>query len=185
MLSEAYGVLGDRVGVWTHRLTALRGAERIGDLRLRHSVLFGIADELAESGRGLAARPVIDEMLANAKAWGEPGSLAETLVRRINLRLAEGNTDLAKKDIAACKLAVEGYRQPADRDRVATELKVSAAESDLRDHPEEARRSARVAVEEFAKMGGGCTSLARSLSKRVPISLWGTFRQRKNPFAEP
>ena len=77
MLDEAYRFLGDRDTAWRYRLAALRSAVAAGDRKNRHSVLAGMARELVEADRREAATPVLEEMLANALAWSEPGAAAE------------------------------------------------------------------------------------------------------------
>ncbi len=155
MLSEAYGVLGNRSGVWIHRLAALRGAVASGDFQMRHAILFGLADELAESGRSRASRPVLAEMFANARAWGEPGAESETLLRRINLRLVEGKTDLVAEDISTFERVVRDYRQADDRSQLVAELRICDAERNIDVLSAKARDDARAVVASLSDMGEG------------------------------
>lgn len=138
MLDEAYRFLGDRDSAWRYRLAALRSAVAAGDRQIRHAVLAGIARDLIGADRREAARAVLDEMLANAQAWSEPGAQAETLLRRIQLDLLSGSDDQAAADIAACERLLEQYRQPADRERLETELMVASGEQQLAKNPAEA-----------------------------------------------
>ncbi len=154
-LDEAYRFLGDRTGAWRHRLPALRSAVRAANRQLRHSVLAGLARDLTSVGRREAAQVVLDEMLANARAWSQPGAEAETLLRRIDLHLADGQTELAAAAIAVCEKVAERYQQPAAREQVETELILASAELRLATSPLEALEPIRVALPRIEESGRG------------------------------
>lgn len=153
LLDEAYFELGDREGTWRYRLPALRGATTAGNWQIRHAVLVNLALELIRSGRQEAARAVLDEMLANARAASQPGAEAETLIRRIDLDLLMGEEEQAEVDIAACRKALDQYQQPAARARVETELTIASAEHRLATNPEEALEPAQAAVARLEASG--------------------------------
>jgi CHAT domain-containing protein len=138
MLDEAYRFLGDRNSAWRYRLESLRSAVAAGDRQVRHAVLAGLARDLVGADRREAAQLVLDEMLANARAWSDPGAEAEALLRRIQLDLQSGSGDRAAADIARCAQVLEHYRQPADRERLETELMVASGEQQLATKPTEA-----------------------------------------------
>ncbi len=153
MLHEAYGVVGDREGVWRYRVATLRGAVTAGNWQVRHGVLASLALGLIGSGRQEAARAVLDEMLANARAASQPGAEAETLIRRIDLDLLLGENEQAAADIAACRKALDQYQQPAARARVETELTIASAEHRLATNPETALELAQAAVARLEASG--------------------------------
>ncbi|MFY9826633.1 MAG: CHAT domain-containing protein [Thermoanaerobaculia bacterium] len=155
MLDEAYRFLGDRDKAWGYRLESLRGAVAAGDRKIRHSVLAGLARDLVEKDRREAAQVVLDEMLANARAWSEPGAIAEALLRRIQLHLREGSYDQATADIADCGRLLVQYRQPADREHLKTELMVVTAEEQLATNPTEALKTIQTAVPRIDAGGDG------------------------------
>jgi len=155
MLDEAYRFLGDQDSSWRYRLKALRSAVAAGDRQIRHAVLAGLARELVGADRREAARVVLDEMLANARAWSEPGAQAETLLRRIQLDLLSGAENQAATDIAACSQLLNTIRQPADREYYETELAVSAVERQLATSPSEGLNAIQTAVPRLEKSGSG------------------------------
>lgn len=138
MLDEAYRFLGDRNSVWRYRLESLRSAVAAGDWQVRHAVLAGLARDLIGADRREAAQVVLNEMLANARASSEPGAEAEALLRRIQLDLQSGSGDRAAANIVRCTQVLEQYRQPADRERLETELMVASGEQQLATNPTEA-----------------------------------------------
>lgn len=138
MLDEAYRFLGDRDSAWRYRLAALRGAVAAGNRQIRHAILAGLARTLVEGDRREIARPVLDEMLANAREWSQPGAVAETLLRRIQLHLRNEAVDEAAADIEACAAELERFQQPADRDHLESELAVASAEHRLATRPMDA-----------------------------------------------
>src|SRR5436305_3234450 len=155
MLDEAYRFLGDRDKAWKYRLESLHGAIAAGDRRIRHAVLAGLARDLVEKDRREAARAVLDEMLANAQAWSEPGAVAEALLRRIQLHLRSGADDRASADIAECARWLEKYQQSADREHLKTELMVVSAEQQLATRPTEALKIIQTAVSRIDEGGDG------------------------------
>jgi len=169
-LDEAYRFLGDREGMWKYRLQALRGALATGNRPILHSVLSGLARDLAVTGRSRAARPVLNEMVANAIAWPEPGAEAETLLRRIQLHLSNGADALATADIAACKILVKKYQQPASRARLETELSIASAESRLASDPVGAERDLALAIDQIEATHDGLL-LPRALLDLTQASL--------------
>lgn len=138
MLDEAYRFLGARDLSWSHRLHALRLALGQGDRRVRHAVLTGLARELVATDRRVVAHVVLGEMLANARAWAEAGAEVETLLRRIQLHHANGATELAAADLEACTALLDRVPQPADRERLRTELIHATAEQRRDRHLDEA-----------------------------------------------
>jgi CHAT domain-containing protein len=175
MLDEAYRFLGDRSSAWRYRLAALQGATAAGDRRIRHAVLAGLSQELIETNRREAAQMVLTEMLANARAWSEPGAEAETLLRRIQLNLLNGAGQEAAGDIASCRQLVKQIRQPADRKRLETELMVASAEERLTTSPAEALQSFLTAAPRLEASGVGLL-LPRALLglARAQISVGAT-----------
>ncbi|HXU47132.1 MAG TPA: hypothetical protein VN783_16505, partial [Thermoanaerobaculia bacterium] len=155
MLDEAYRFLGERDEMWRHRLPALRAATALGDLRLQHAVLSGLAQELAEDGRREAAIPVLDEMFSIASAWAEPGAKAETLLRRIQLGLTTGNSNQVAADIDRCERVLRGFTQPADRAKLEAELQIAAAERNVEEDPAQVRRELRAALLDLSSKGEG------------------------------
>lgn len=155
MLDEAYRFLGDRDNAWRYRLEALRRAMAAGDRKARHAILAGLARELAGGGRREAAQAVLGEMVANARAWSEPGAEAEALLRRIQLDLQSGAYDRAAVDIAACTRLLERFRQPADRARLKAELMVASAERLVAVNPAEALQRIQAAVSRLETSGDG------------------------------
>lgn len=141
MIDEAYRFLGDRETAWRYRMKALHSAVAAGNGPMQHAVLTGLARELVGAGRREAARAVLDEMLANALASTEPAApafVAESLLRRIQLDNLGGSEDQAAADLTACAHAIELCSQPADRERLATELIVASAEHELAGRPSDA-----------------------------------------------
>jgi CHAT domain-containing protein len=138
MLDEAYRFLGDRNSVWRYRLESLSSAVAARDLQIRHAILAGLARDLVGANRREAAQVVLDEMLANGRAWSEPGAEAEVLLRRIQLHLRNGFTDRAAADITECAQVLKRYQQPADRKRLETELMIASGEQQLATDPTEA-----------------------------------------------
>ena len=169
MLDEAYRFLGDRGNSWRYRLESLGGAVAAGDRRIRHAVLAGLARDLVENDRQEAARVVLDEMLANAKAWSEPGAEAETLLRRAQLHLRSGRNQQASADLVECARTLERFQQPADRERLATELLVASAERDLASSPTDALRVILTAIPRLEASGEGLL---------LPRALLGLARAR-------
>lgn len=155
MLDEAYRFLGDRDSAWRYRLEALQSAVAAGDRQIRHAVLAGMARDLTGGNRREAARAVLDEMIANARAWEEPGAEAEALLRRIQLHLLSGANDRAAADIAACARLLNQYQQAADREHLETELMVASAEQQLATNPTEALKVIETAVPRLESGGDG------------------------------
>lgn len=155
MLDEAYRFLGDHDTAWRYRLEALRGAVAAGDRKNRHSVLAGLARDLVEEDRHEAATAVLDEMLANARVWSEPGAAADALLRRIQLDLLRGAPDRAATDVAACSKLLQQFRQPADREHLETELMVASAEQLLATSPADALKVILNALHRLETGGDG------------------------------
>jgi CHAT domain-containing protein len=155
VLDEAYRFLGDRETSWRYRQEALRGARVSGDRQVLHAVLAGLARDLVGEDRREVARAVLDEMLANALAWSEPGPVAEVLLRRIQLDLLSGSDDLAVADIAACRRQLARDRQPGDRERLETELMVASAEQQLTSRPSAAAKVLVDAVSRLERSADG------------------------------
>ncbi|MES1244980.1 MAG: CHAT domain-containing protein [Acidobacteriota bacterium] len=169
MLDEACRFLGDREREWGYRLESLKGAVAAGDRRLRHAVLAGLARELVEKDRREVARVVLDEMLANARAWSEPGAEAEALLRRIQLGILSGSDESAAADIVTCSRLLEQYRQPADRERLETELILASAEQQLATKPDESLKAFQAVVPQLEASGDGLL---------LPRALLGLARAR-------
>ena len=170
MMDEAYRFLGDRERAWQFRLRALRGASAAGDRRIFHGILAGLARELVGGDRREVTEAVLNEMLANAKAWSEPGATAETLLRRIQLDLLSGLTERAAADIAACAKELLQFQQPADRHRLQSELMIASAEHQLATSPEDSLKSLLAALPRLEASGHGLL-LPRALLDLAQVRL--------------
>ena len=155
MLDESYRILGDREGAWQYRLEALESAVVGGDRRILHAILAGVARDMIRAENPEAARRVLGEMLANARSWSEPGAVAETLIRRIELNLSTGVRERVGADIKACAVALTKFQQPADKRRLGAELAIVTAEHKLSSNPVEALQELAPAVAQFEASGHG------------------------------
>ncbi len=153
LFGEAYRLIGDDDEAWRYRMRTLGAATERGDQRLRHVVLSNLANELTDRGRSAVARVVLNEMLANARAWDEAGAVVETLLRRVALATKEANAVSARVDVEACRIVLARVTEAGHRERFTFELALVEAESLLAAAPSRALAVLEPAVEDLEAQG--------------------------------
>jgi CHAT domain-containing protein len=102
LLAQNFEVRGEVERGWHHRLRALSILVSRGTARRRHSVLSEAAAALAERHQSDLALVFLEEVLANARIWGEPLGEAEgrCLLARVRADLGDFPGALADAEAA-------------------------------------------------------------------------------------
>lgn len=150
-LSQMAGVrdmLGDSIGAWRARLSALALLPRVGHPRRRHVVLHSSARAAVADGAPEAALDFADAALANARAWKRAGALAEVHTQLARIALALRQPTDAERAVSAARQALAEVTDAPFARRFELELLAASAE-------------ARVAADDDRSVEDATASIAR------------------------
>jgi CHAT domain-containing protein len=128
LLSSLHGYLGDEETAWRHREAALSALSATRSPRLRYQVLNGAAAAIARQDPDTALT-FQDGVIESARAWGNPGPIAESLSQRAALFVRLGRMSDARQALALARSNLQTVKDPGLRQYA--EMPILIVESDL------------------------------------------------------
>ncbi|MGH9363630.1 MAG: hypothetical protein ACRD2T_17100, partial [Thermoanaerobaculia bacterium] len=116
-LGETYELWGEVERGWLHLQRGLGPIIAWGNPRRRHSALHSAAQALVWRDQPDLALIFLDEVIANAKVWGQPLAETEAYSQRSRVRVSLGDTDGAVADAWLALRAAARMPDGALRDR--------------------------------------------------------------------
>jgi len=144
--------LGRTDEAWHQRQEALTILAPHGDPRRLYNVLHEIVDSLMAEDRPDLSTHFQEELLAQARAWGEPGPLADAQLTRARVLLALGDDRNALDALDEARQTAQSTPPGAIRDRLEADLEAGPGQALVRTDPETAARTLTEAIQRYREI---------------------------------
>lgn len=169
LLAENLRYLGEERETWKHLYAALRLTPRIGDARRRQAIYGEFADACLAAGASTVARLFRDAAVQVAVTSREPVGAAHALILRSATLVRLGLPAAAAADLAVARHNLEQIVNPALRDRVEADLRISESELAAAADPANSATPLNDAISFYTRSGSryplGGLYLARSRAR--------------------